>query len=212
MSAPAGSDGFRLERLIPFAVVAAAAVLFASELMTTFEFIPPGGEALADQSAGDRHAYAQMILAASAVVAMCAAIASGSKPAATAVAACGVIALMIFLLADLPDANSVGTLDDPRQNFFEAEAVPQEGFWLGLLGSLGLALSGAALATLSSDQIKALGPGGGRKPKQKREPRESKRNAEAPAEPKAKDASEPAEGPGGDERGSVGLRSSRYQR
>ena len=181
MSAPAGTEGFRLERLIPFAVVAAAAVLFASELMTTFEFIPPGGEALADQSAGDRHAYAQMILAGSAVVAMIVAIASGSKPAATAVAACGVIALMIFLLNDLPDANSVGTLDDPRQNFFEAEAVPQEGFWLGLLGSLGLALSGAALATLSSDQIKALGPGGGRKPKQRREPRE------------AKDATEPAE-------------------
>jgi hypothetical protein len=194
VSAPAGTEGFRLERLIPFAVVAAAAVLFASELMTTFEFIPPGGEALADQSAGDRHAYAQMILAASAVVAMVVAIASGSKPAATAVAACGVIALMIFLLTDLPDANSVGTLDDPRQNFFEAEAVPQEGFWLGLLGALGLALSGAALATLGSDQIKALGPGGGRKPKQKqkREPRESKRNAEAPAEPEATDATEPA--------------------
>lgn len=180
MSDERSSAGLKLERLIPFACVAAAGVLFASELMTTFEFIPPGGEALADQSAGDRHAYAQMILAVFAVVAMFAAIATGSKPAAMAVAACGVIALMIFLLADLPDANNIGTLDDPRQSFFEAEAVPQEGFWLGLLGALGLALSGAALATLSSEQLKALGPGRGRKPKQ-REPRERKR-ADDPAE------------------------------
>jgi hypothetical protein len=185
---------FRIERLIPFTCVAAAAVLFASELMITFEFIPPGGEALADQSAGDRHAYAQIILAVFAVAAMFGAIATGSKPAAMAVAACGVIALMIFLLADLPDANNIGTLDDPRQSFFEAEAVPQTGFWLGLLGALGLALSGAALATLTSEQIKALGPGGGRKPKQRREPRQRKRDseivdetgAEAPAKAEAK--------------------------
>jgi hypothetical protein len=152
-------SGFRVEALLPFAIVASAAVLFASELMTTFEFTPPGGEPLADQGAGDRHYYAQMVLAAFAVLAMVVALSTGSKPAATAVAACGVIALMIFLLLDLPDANSIGTLDDPRQNFFEAEAIPQAGFWLELTGALGLALSGAALATLTSEQISSLRPG-----------------------------------------------------
>ena len=95
-----------------------------------------------------------------AVVAMVVALATGSKPAATAVAACGVIALLIFLLLDLPDANAIGTLDDPRQSFFEAEAIPQAGFWMELVGALGLALSGAALATLTSEQIEALRPGG----------------------------------------------------
>jgi hypothetical protein len=172
LSAPAAS-GRRLERLLPFAIVAAAAVLFASELMTTFEFTPPGGEALADQSAADRHLYAQIVIAVFAVVAMCAALSTGSKPAATAVAACGVIALLIFLLLDLPDANNIGTLDDPRQSFFEAEAVPQAGFWLELIGALGLALSGAALATLTSEQIASLRPGGGREVKEW-EPRASR--------------------------------------
>ena len=127
-----------------------------------------------------------MILAASAVVAMIVAIASGSKPLATAVAACGVIALMIFLIADLPDANNIGTLDDPRQSFFTAEAVPQEGFWAGLLGAVGLALAGAALATLTSEQIKSLGPGGGRKPVEP-DP-EERPEAPSPRRPRRPDA------------------------
>ena len=182
MSDATGQSGFGLERLLPFACVAAAVVLFASELMTTFEFIPPGGEALADQSAGDRHSYAQIVLAVAAVVAMFIAISAGSKPAAMAVAACGVIALLIFLLLDLPDANNIGTLDDPRQSFFEAEAVPQEGFWLGLLGALGLALSGSALATLTSEQLTALRPGGGRKPKPSPEPKDRRKRAAERAE------------------------------
>ena len=56
---------------------------------------------------------------------------AASKPAATAVAVAGVVALLVFLLVDLPDANAVGTLDDTRQSFFDAEAVPQEGFCHG---------------------------------------------------------------------------------
>lgn len=167
---PSGSH-FRLERLLPVACLAAAVVLFGSELMITFEFTPPGGEALADQSAADRHHYAQIVLAAFAALATLVAISTGSKPAATAVAACGVLALLIFLLLDLPDANNIGTLDDPRQSFFDAEAVPQSGFWLELIGALGLAMSGAAMATLTSEQIKALGPGEGRKPLQRGERR-----------------------------------------
>ncbi len=165
MSAPEPSAVFPLERLLPYAIVASAGVLFASNLMTTFEFVPPGGEALADQSAVDIHSYSPAVLAVFAVGAMFAAIATGSKPAATAVAACGVIALLLFLLVVLPDANQIGVLDDPRQSFFEAEAIPQTGFWLELIGALGLALSGAALATLTSEQIASLRPGRGREPK-----------------------------------------------
>lgn len=186
-------SGFRLERLLPFAIIAAAAVLFASNFMTTFEFIPPGGEALDEQTAADIHSYAPAILAAFAVIAMFVALGTGSKPAAMAVAACGITALLLFLLIILPDAGQIGTLDDPRQSFFEAEAVPQTAFWLELIGALGLALSGAALATLTSEQISALGPGGGRQPKRRPErasaamAREGKPEAtdRAPAEAKS---------------------------
>ena len=67
----------------------------------------------------------------------------------------GGLALLIFLLIDLPDAGQVGTLDDARQSFIDAEAIPQEGFWLEMVGALALALTGAALATMSIGAARA---------------------------------------------------------
>lgn len=186
---------FRIEQLLPIACLAAAGLLIASELMTTFEFTPPGAEALASQSAGDRHAYAQIVLAFFAVVAMVIAVSSGSKAAAMAVAACGVIALLIFLLLDLPDAGNVGTLDDSRQTFATAEAVPQAGFWLQLIGALGLAICGAALATLTPEQLTGLRPGGGRprKPGRRDTPKPTGGSAIDQAEVRAAPRSKPGE-------------------
>lgn len=210
MSAPAPGreedPGLRLERLLPYAIFAAAALLFASELMTMFEFTPPGAEPLADQSAIDRHHYAQIILAIFAVISMLIAIGGGSKPWASAVAVCGIIALLIFLIGDLPDANAIGTLDDPRQNLFEAEAVPQGGFWLELVGALGLAVSGAALATLTGEQIAALGPGGGRQPKERPAPRDRPRRRSGRAKAPSAEGDTPAEAPArAESKGSSGL-------
>jgi hypothetical protein len=148
----------RLTRLLPLACLAAAICLFASELMTTFEFTPPGGEPLDSQDGADRHGNALALIAVFAVGALALAVFTASKPAATAVAVAGVIALLVFLLMDLPDANAVGTLDDERQSFFDAEAVPQGGFWLEMLGALALAVTGVALATLSPEQLAALRP------------------------------------------------------
>jgi hypothetical protein len=68
--------------------------------------------------------------------------------AAMAIAVCGLVALLIFLIGDLPKVNNVGTLDDPRQSFIDAEAKPVAGFWLELIGALVLTVCGAALATM----------------------------------------------------------------
>src|SRR5687768_8142520 len=149
----------RAERLLPWACVAAAAVLFASQLMTLFEFTPPGAEPLADRTVLDHHGPTLLIIAVFAVVAVLVSVWAGSKPAAIAVAAMGALALLIFLLIDLPDAGQVGTLNDARQSFIDAEAVPQPGFWLEMVGALGLAFTGAALATMSGEQLAALRPG-----------------------------------------------------
>jgi len=146
----------RLERLLPWACLISAAVLFASELMTMFEFTPPGAEPLQNQSSGDRHGNAMFVISGFAILLTIVAVWAGSRPAALGVAVMGVIALLIFLVADLPDAGQVGTLDDARQSFIDAEAVPQSGFWLEMLGALGLAISGAALATMSAEQLESL--------------------------------------------------------
>ena len=156
----AEATGFRWERLLPIACLAAAAVLFASELMTTFNLTPAGVEPQCAQSAVDRHHYAPIVLAVFAVVALAIAVFSASKPAAIAVAICGVLALAIFLVIDLPDANNVGTIDDTcgsfEQSFIDAKAEPESGFWLELVGSLSLAISGLALASLSTEQLKGI--------------------------------------------------------
>jgi hypothetical protein len=141
------------EILLPAACLVSALVLGFSEFLTTFEFTPPGAEPLQVQEASDRHNYALLVLSLFAIFALALAAMSGSKPAAFAVAACGVIALLIFLLNDLPDAGQIGTLDDPRQSFFTTEAVPKAGFWLELIGALGLAVAGGALATLTPEQL-----------------------------------------------------------
>ena len=145
-------NGFnRTEMLLALACAAGAAALGASEFMDTFEFVPPGGEAVdvpGSAEAAERHNYALLVLAVFALGALLAALLTGSQIAYFAVAAAGVIALLIFLVGDLPDANKIGTIDDERQSFVDAKAEPQAGFWLELVGSLVLAVCGIALATL----------------------------------------------------------------
>ena len=153
----------RLTKLLPIAVIAAALCLFASELMVMFEFTPPGAESLCDQGAGDRHSNAQMVVAAFAIIGTIVAVYGGSRPAAFAVAAMGVLALLIFLISDLRVVNTAGSLSDSCNGqsgfLFEAEAVPQGGFYLELVGALALAVTGIALATLTPNQLSSLRPG-----------------------------------------------------
>jgi hypothetical protein len=148
-----------IERLVPIACLAAALVLAGSEFLTTFEITPEGIDPQAEQLAGDRHFYAMAVLAAFAVLALAIAVFSASKPAAIAVAAAGGIALFLFLTVDLPDANAVGDITRSGQFLTTAKAVPQAGFWMTLLGSLTLTISGIALATLSPEQLESLRPG-----------------------------------------------------
>lgn len=170
-----------LTRLLPIACLVAAVCLFASELMTMFEFTPPGGEALDSMSNAERHGNAMFVVAVFAVGALGLAIFTASKPAALAVALMGVIALMFFLIGDLPKAGQVGTLDDARQSFFDAETVPQGGFWMMLLSSLALTITGIALATLSAEQLAALRPG--RRGRPSAEPEERSDGEDSDPEP-----------------------------
>ena len=152
----------RTESLLVLACAGAAAILAASQFIPLFELTPPGGEALADVDAADQHGYATLVLAAFSLVLLVVGITAANEAlaqiSAFAVAACGVVALLIFLVGDLPDANQVGTLDDPRESFIDAKAEPQAGFWFELVGALVLAICGAALATLGPEKLGELRP------------------------------------------------------
>ena len=84
---------------------------------------------------------------------------------------------MVFLLADLPDANTTGTLDTD-QSFIDAEAVPREGFYMELVGALALTVTGIALATMTPAQLQALRPGRTRSAEEKDEKPEPKPDPE----------------------------------
>lgn len=145
----------RAEYLLPFACAAAAVCVAASELMTTFEFdLGAGGEPQQTVAAADRHSYALLVLAIFALVALAVAVISGSRPAAVAVAVAGGLSLLFFLVVDLPDVGQSGTVDEPSRVFFSSKAEPADGFWLELVGTVALALSGGALATLRPEQLR----------------------------------------------------------
>ena len=142
----------RTETLLVLACAAAAAMLAVSQFTDIFHLTPPGGEALAAIDASDQHGYATLVLAVFALVLLVVAMGFRGEQlgqvAAMALAVCGLVALLIFLIGDLPKVDNVGTLDDPRQSFIDAEAKPGAGFWLELIGSLVLTVCGVALATM----------------------------------------------------------------
>jgi hypothetical protein len=147
----------RTKALLVLACAAAAGMLAASQFINLFELTPPGGEALGEVKADDQHGYATLIVAVLSLVLLVVGLAartdSLAQGASFGVAVCGVIALLIFLVIDLPDAGSIGALDD--DSFIDAKAEPVAGFWLELVGSLVLAGCGAGLATMRRDQAEA---------------------------------------------------------
>jgi hypothetical protein len=156
----------RTETLLVLACAAAAAMLGVSQFTELFHLTPPGGEALEAVDAADQHGYATLVLAIFALILIVVALVARGEQlgqmAAVAIAVCGLVALLIFLIGDLPDVNNVGTLDDPRQSFIDAEARPVAGFWLELIGSLVLTVCGAALATMQPDDLFQSDAHGGR--------------------------------------------------
>ena len=149
------------ERLLPLACIIAAIVLGASEAMTTFQISATGNVPLCTLQGSDRHHLAQLVLAAFGAISAAIAVLGSSRPAARATAAAGVIALLLFLIVDVPHANNVGSVSstcDLAAADATAKAIPQAGFWLELVGALGLAVSGIALATLSEEQLRTIRP------------------------------------------------------
>ncbi|HSJ17881.1 MAG TPA: hypothetical protein VK920_07295, partial [Solirubrobacterales bacterium] len=148
----------RVEHLLPVACAVSAVLMGVSEFMNTFQFdLGTSGEQQRTVAAADRHHYALLVLALFALLALAVAVVGGSRPAAVAVAVTGGLSLLFFLVVDLPDVGQQGSLDEPSRVFFSSEADPSDGFWLELVGTLGLAVSGAALATLRPEQLRMLG-------------------------------------------------------
>ena len=98
-------------------------------------------------SGGSHHAYALLILGIFALPMAYGATRGGSRPAMAALAAIGVVSLVIMLAVDLPDIHKTGVIG---QRFTDASASPKTGFYLETLGGFLLLIAGSAGLILSS--------------------------------------------------------------
>jgi hypothetical protein len=91
----------------------------------------------------DQNSGAMLILGLLALPMLAGAALGASRPAMVAVAAIGVIALLIALVGDLPDVTKTGTIF--RERYEDAKAQAQVGFTFEWLGAVLLVLSAGLL-------------------------------------------------------------------
>jgi hypothetical protein len=123
---------------------AGAALLIVSEFSTVTQVkvitvVLPHSE----RTGFDQNSGAMLILGLLALPMLVGAALGGSRPAMVAVAALGVIALLIALIGDLPDVTKTGTIF--RERYEDAKAQAQIGFTLEWLGAVLLILSAGLL-------------------------------------------------------------------
>jgi hypothetical protein len=95
---------------------------------------------------GSHHGYALLILAVFAAV-MAVGAWRGSRPAAIAVAALGLAALLVVLIVDAPDVEATGLYG---RNYEQARAVAAIGFKLETAGAILLLFAGVITSVVGS--------------------------------------------------------------
>ena len=121
-------------------LVAAALALIVAEFLTMREImavtaVPPGGTT----TGGAHHGYALAVIGVASLAMTYGAVRGGSRPAAAALVALGVVALAIVLAIDLPNSNDEGLIG---RTYDLAEASPAIGFWVELGGAIALLAGG----------------------------------------------------------------------
>jgi hypothetical protein len=126
--------------LVAVMALVGGTLMILAEFLTLFE-VRRGPIVVTEQSGGEHHSYALLILGAASLVAALVARSGHWAPAA-GVAVLAALALAIALVADLPDATSSGLTAGARP----AEADPAAGFWVQTVGA-SLALVGGLAMT-----------------------------------------------------------------
>lgn len=113
-----------------------AVALVIAELTTLYEVHSGVRNAVVKSvGTGSNHGYAMAVIAGCAVVLALAASRTRSRPALLAVGALGVVALLIALVGDLPDAQASGLLP-LGGGYTTASSSPTAGLYLETLGAV----------------------------------------------------------------------------
>jgi hypothetical protein len=131
-----------LPRLLASVALAGALLCVVATFATVIQ-IRVGAVVKATSSGFDRHSVALVLIALFATAVTLAAL-RGSRPAMTAVAACGVVVLAISIVGDLPHLDDTGTI---AQAYDDAHAAAGAGFYLETLAGALLLIAGGGLLT-----------------------------------------------------------------
>jgi hypothetical protein len=115
-------------------------------------------------STGSHNTYAMIPIALMAVALAWGAILTGSRWALVAIAGLGVVALLIALIGDLPDAQATGTVGSLVAGFHQATDKPSAGMYLETLGAIVLLIAGGCGLLLGAPGLRGAGAPGGRTP------------------------------------------------
>jgi DMSO reductase anchor subunit len=121
-----------------------------SEFLPLFEVVIGSLETERRSERGfENHAFAMLLLGVAAVP-MALGARRGARPAMAAVAAIGVVALVIVLAVDLPSAREQGTLAESVA-YEDARAEPALGFFVETLGAVLLIGAGGGMLLAGRD-------------------------------------------------------------
>lgn len=151
-----GAAAGRVLRAAILAVVLlGSGLLVAAEFMTLFTVRVAASAAppIKTVSAGAHHSHALIPLGVLAAVLAYGGVRDASRPALLAVGGLGVVALLIALLGDLPDAHAMGLVGSGIANYADAGSTPGAGLYVETLGAILLIVgSGAGLLMLVSSR------------------------------------------------------------
>jgi hypothetical protein len=133
-------------RLISVGVVAGAGlgalILVIAEFTTLFELkTGAAGTTVRSIGTGSHHAYALVPVALLVALLAFGVWRVGSRPALLAIGVLGVLALLIGLLGDLPDAHKSGLIATAGHHYATAAATPSAGLYMETLGAVVLVIT-----------------------------------------------------------------------
>jgi hypothetical protein len=119
-----------------------ALLLVVAEFTTLFTVhVETTSAPIKTAATGPHHSYALLLIAIVAAVLAVAVWRDSSRPALLAIGLLGVVALLIALLGDLPDANASGLAGTSTTRYVDASSTPSAGLYLETLGAVVLVIT-----------------------------------------------------------------------
>jgi hypothetical protein len=119
-----------------------ALLLVVAEFTTLFTVhVQTSSTPIKTVTTGSHHSYALLLIAIVVAVLAFAVWRDTSRPALLAIGLLGVVALLIALLGDLPDAHASGLAGSSTTHYVDASSTPSAGLYLETLGAVLLVIT-----------------------------------------------------------------------